>query len=256
MTAIRKYIIAIFLISCLNIFAQDFGKDATGGIAEINNELTLQAHDFYDTGQIDKAEHLALKRLDEGENISHFEKSMLFKLLAFCAIANDDEETSKRHFISALRYNPSLSPDPLTWSPKIRRVFRRASEEYFKQMEELRRQKVAIEAHLGRRASLRSLYLPGSGQVMKGQILKGYIAGTLFWGSFAGFIYGQATLPDDRESYLNARTSTEAVSRWEDYRDKQYMVNITGIVALAVYGYSFFDALWSMPSDVDSLNGE
>lgn len=212
-----------------------------------------QALNLYNEGLISEAEHLALKTLTEFKTLSDYQKYRLYRLLAFCSIAADDEVSGSRHFVEALKNNPGMTPDRLTWSPKVRRAFDRAKEIYQQQVTLERLRRNAIEAEIGRRASLKSLYFPGAGQVMKGQHLKGYSLGILFWATAAGFIYSGTVLPQARDRYLEAATSSSAEKRWAEYRDTQYLVNVTGIAALAVYGYIFFDALWSEPTHQDSL---
>jgi len=45
-----------------------------------------------------------------------------------------------------------------------------------------------------------------------------------------------------------AALPNEAARKWEDYRNANYLVNITGLIAVSIYAYAFFDALWSKPA--------
>lgn len=219
------------------------------------NIIIQQALRYFEEGYIDKAEHLALKRLDDEKTLSVYEKFLIYKLLAFCAIASDDEESGVRYFVLALRQNPGLSPDPLTWSPKVRTVFAKAQTQFVQKVTMEKKQEYALDAQFSRRASLKSLYFPGSGQVLKGHNFRGYTLGILFWSALAGTIYSQTELPALRDNYHNAGSSEDARRFWLEYRDGQYLVNITGIACLTIYGYSFFDALWAKPA-IDLKDGQ
>jgi len=206
-----------------------------------------RASSFYVEGNISEAERLALKLLTENGRLEVGDKFRLNRLLAFCAIANDDEEAGKRYFMEALKYNPAMTPDPITWSPKIRRVYEEARSNYQKLQSESRMKRYAAEAELCRRASLKSLYLPGAGQYAKGYKLRGTVLGVLFAGAVGASLYTQLKLPDAELRYHDASTREDADARWRDYRDAQYRANIVAAFAFSIYCYSFFDALWSPP---------
>lgn len=237
----------LFCLFCSQLPAQPISSDVN-----LENQI-LKAFSYYDEGRIAEAENLAYRLLSEESKMNARQKHDLYRLLAFCAIANDDEEAGLRLFVSALRFNPTMTSDMLTWSPKIRRVFENARGVYQSQLEKERRLLLSSDADLGRRSSLRSLYFPGSGQFMKGQPVRGVLLGTLFWSSCSYYLYEWAALPEVRDRYHQAETSFEAHQRWEEYRDHKYMVNISGLVTLAIYSYTYFDALWSASGASDSL---
>ena len=227
------------------VFNESTSQDNAGKQVEVG--IIDQAFRLFDEGRLAEAEHLALKALAESDTLSAYSKFILYKLLAFIAIANDDEENGARQFVMALQYNPTLSPDPITWSPKVRRVFDRARADYEIQEQKRRQHLFTVEAGLCRRASLRSLYLPGGGQYMKGQKQRGFLFGALFWGAASTFIYSQSIIPTARDQYHDATQPQEAEKRWREYQNTIYMANISGLIAFSVYTYAFFDALWTHP---------
>lgn len=226
-------------------------SDSESGIDPIQNSIDRAAQ-FFEEGKISEAEHLALKTLSKPEKLTNSQKFSLYRILAFCSIANDDEEGGERYFTSALLHDPNMAPDPLLWSPKIRRVFDRAKVAYRALQEDVNKAQLSQEADFSRRASLKSLYMPGSGQLMKGQKVKGYTTGLLFWGAASSFIYELNAYPSARSSYYEANSDLDAAVKWKEYRNTQYYVNISGLLTLAIYSYSFFDALWAHPSLPDS----
>lgn len=240
------------LVICVLIQAPLWAQETDIGI----NSQVQKAFTLYEEGSIAEAENLAYRLLSEESELTTRQKHELYRLLAFCAIANGDEDAGLRLFVNALRYNPAMTPDPLTWSPKVRRVYENALESYEQQIAEEKKQRLSSIAEMCRRASSRSLVFPGAGQYMKGEKNKGYLLGSLFWTSLGSFIYTQIQLPQVRDDYRNANTTALAEARYDDYRNMQYMVNITGLITITVYGYSFFDALWAVPPDYQNTDVE
>lgn len=204
-----------------------------------------KVQELFDDGRLNEAEHYALKLLANPDSLSQYNKYSLHKLLAFISIANDDEENAVRQFVQALRYNPTVSPDPITWSPKVRRVFERARADYNQEQRELRQKSLATEAEKCRRASLKSLYLPGFGQISKDQNTKGFTITVLFIGSVVTYFYAQSVLPDARDKYERSLLPHEAARNWKEYRNAYLFVNISGLAVVSIYTYAFFDALFS-----------
>lgn len=228
------------LFCCVSLSAQP---------ADHLNQIN-QAFELYDEGRLTEAEHIALRMLTRSDTLNSFDKFNLHKLLAFIAIANDDEEGGRRQFIAALRFNPAMSPDPISWSPKVRRVFDKAREEHIKEESLQQKRVLVLEATVGREASMRSLILPGSGQIYKGDSKRGIVLGASFWGSVALFTYSAINLSQSKNDYLNANTSHDANRLWKDYRNTQYMFNVSGILVGGIYLYTYFDALWGEPKTV------
>ncbi|MDP8229246.1 MAG: hypothetical protein P9M15_07325, partial [Candidatus Electryoneaceae bacterium] len=211
---------------------------------------------LYDAGRIAEAEYMALHALDTQENLSRYNRFNLHKVLAFCAIANDDETGGIRQFTKALQLNPAMTSDPMNWSPKVREIFHRAREEYDRQEAINQLYHITTEANLCRRASLKSLYLPGAGQMMKGHKKRAVIIGTVFTGAVAAFIYTQVALPSARNRYRQATLPDDIDRYWNDYSNLYHVANISGIVVTGVYLYAFFDALWNPPVPSPSLPTE
>lgn len=245
-------VIVVITMIAIVLPANAIVSDQDQSTADDTIEVVKQVIDLYFSGNIDGAEHLALRALDNPNALSRLDRFNLYKILAFCAVANDDVEGGIRRFKSALSLDPNIAVDPITWSPKVRHVLELARSEYDKQAKGERSYRLAIEAEICRNASLKSLYLPGSGQISKGHKWEGWIVGSLFWCTTATFVYSQLTLPTARNRYDNAKNTTEAVNRWEDYRDTYRINLISGTVAVSIYTYTFLDALWRRPSVVRS----
>ncbi|MBM3329632.1 MAG: hypothetical protein FJY67_09225 [Calditrichaeota bacterium] len=220
---------------------------ATGAVAEDSLDVVLRVIDLYDAGRISEAEYLALKALDVPGELTPAQRTDLYKVLAFCAAANDDELNGARYFLQALRLTPTLSPDPITWSPKVRRIFDIARTDYVKVAAEEHRFRVAAEAEICRKASLRALYIPGGGQFEKGEPGRGLIYTGLIATTAILLAYAELQMPDARQNYLDATTSRDAARLWKDYRSLSRLRNGAAIGLGISYGAAFLDALWRKP---------
>ncbi|NQT34570.1 hypothetical protein HQ587_05225 [bacterium] len=233
------------LISASHVFAYEpVNKENS---ASDTVDTVKRVIDLYNSGNISDAEHLALKYLENPDGLTKLDRFMLYKVLAFCAVANDDEGGAIRRFVEALKLNPSLLPNPITWSPKVRRVFSLAVDVYDSQTRRKQLSRQKREADICRRASMRSLYLPGSGQIFKGHKRKGLVLRIMFWGAAATFVYSQAVLPSAHDDYLNSMNRIEATDRWMKYRDAYRLSYISGGIAVTTYLYAFLDALYKKP---------
>ena len=234
-----------FIISTSRVLAYEpvNRENATSDIVK----TVTQVIDLYNSGNITEAEHLALKYLENPDGLTKLDRFTLYKVLAFCAVANDDEGGAIRRFVEALKLNPSLTPDPVTWSPKVRRVFLLSVDMYDSQTRREQLSRQMRDADICRQASMRSLYLPGSGQIFKGHRPKGYVMGIVFWSAAATFIYAQTVLPSARDDYMASRNRFEAADRWMKYRDFHHLAYISGGIVVSTYLYSFFDSLYDKP---------
>jgi hypothetical protein len=134
---------------------------ATAGSGAANGqspeEIFNSVFSLYESGHIAEAEHTALKVLDTRDDLTKIERARFYVLLAFCAIANDEEENGTRRFGQALGCDPGIVPDLVTWSPKIRRVFDQAYRQFLAGEESRRSLRAALTADICRRASLKCL---------------------------------------------------------------------------------------------------
>lgn len=173
-----------------------------------------------------------------------WEQGELYRILGFCAIARDDTASAVKHFSDALRYNPLLTPDPLTWSPKVRWAFESARSLFQKQ--EKQRQKIELtwEAVVCRNASWRSLIIPGWGQYYRQEKVRAAIYSGWALLSLSIFIYAQYQLPAVRDKYRTEQNFNRIEERWRTYRDL-YRLRLVSLNSLiASYLVSFWDALY------------
>ncbi|MDP8239237.1 MAG: hypothetical protein P9X24_09110 [Candidatus Hatepunaea meridiana] len=212
-------------------------------------EIVKRVTELYEAGNITEAENFGMKALEDPEGLSRLDRSNLYKVLAFCAIANEDDEGSIRRFVEALNLNPLITPNQITWSPKIRRVFALARDVYETQQRKDKLSRRMQIADICRISSRKSLYFPGSGQYYKEHKVKGLIIGAIFWAAAGTHTYSQISIPSTRNHYLKSNNRVEAIDRWKDYQDVYQVAYVSGAIAISAYAYAFFDALWADPAE-------
>jgi hypothetical protein len=203
--------------------------------------------EYYNKGLISDAEQYALQALDSPDKLSRFERFTLHKILAFCFIASGNDVNAIVQFREALKLNSAMKPDPITWSPKVRDLFEVAKTEHDRELVINSYYQLTLEADLGRQASLKSLYLPGSGQSMKGHNSGIWIT-ALFVGAAATFVYTQVAIPAARERYEEATELDDINHQWNGYTNLYHTAHVSGVMAGSIYIYAFFDALWTKPA--------
>lgn len=238
---------ALILVLLLGVAGQLSAAPEDPNSSADESDVVAKVVAYYNAGKISDAELTAHIALDAPEDLSKFERFTLHKILAFCSVANDNDDNAIFQFREALRVNPAMKPDPITWSPKVRELFAQAKQQSERDAAVEEYYRVTLEADLGRRASLKSLYLPGAGQLMKGHDRGIYIT-LLFVGAAATFIYSQSNIPSARERYENATDMDDIEKQWKRYSDLYHLSYISGSVAGSVYIYAYFDALWSKPN--------
>ncbi|MFN3821778.1 MAG: DUF5683 domain-containing protein, partial [bacterium] len=149
-----------------------------------------------------------------------------------------------KHFSEALRYNPLLTPDPVTWSPKVRAAFESARSLFLKQEEQRQKMELTWEAVVCRNASWRSLILPGWGQYYRQEKVRAAIYSGWAILSLSVLIYAQYHLPSAREKYRSEQNLNQIEDRWQTYRDLYRLRVVSFNSLLTSYLISFLDALY------------
>jgi len=197
--------------------------------------------DFFDSGDFNQAEFLALKALQHPDNLTSSQVIEVRKLLAFCYVALDDTTSAIGEFLRVLDANPKLTLAPLYISPKIIAVFEDAKRQYRLKPST---KEVQTPESLRLNAALHSLIVPGWGQIKKNQHNRGYFfmaTQGIALGSWIGLILLTENAHDE---YLNATNPSRMDDKFDRYQTTLRVRNGMGIFALTVYIASFFDSLY------------
>lgn len=172
--------------------------------------------------------------LKEGEiilrqELKKEERVEALKIIAFSAIALNQEEKAKGHFSSLLQLSPNFFLDPIKTSPKIMRVFQEARDEFRKKRKE----------EIGRSPLI--YFYPGLFQLKDGRRFKGYFLASLTTISTVGFLTGVILTPIFHRSYLEKRTPSEVESAYRLYKSAYIAQQVFGISLLFAYSFHLLD---------------
>ncbi len=173
----------------------------------------------------------------------------IHQVLGIIAFSEGSFFEAKSQFEAALSLDPGLRLDSLYVSPKIQQFLSEVKENLSAQnghKHESLRYLIAPDPRP--QAALRSLLLPGLGQIQKQQTRKGRV---LMVTAGAGLIATGALhfrREAARKNYLSAQTVSRAVSTYNRYNMLNRARNGAALLTTGIWLYSFFDALTLMPS--------
>lgn len=164
--------------------------------------------------------------------------------LALVAYARNREDEARRHFEAALSLDGELELDPVLVSPKILAFFEEVRTGARAQADE----PVVVERYIRvedprRAAALRSMMVPGLGQLYKAERAKGWLLIGAWGGTVAAAGVAHLLRQDARRAYLDARDPGVAAARYAVYNRRHKVRNGLVLAAAGVWLYAYLDAL-------------
>lgn len=212
--------------------------------------VVAESVDLYDDAQYERAVEQLHTVVPLDGIVGRATAASIHKYLAFNYVAMGRQDLARREFQTALRVDPKLTlGEDAVIAPKLRRLF-----------VAIRREAItrSRESTL-RNTILRSLLVPGWGQVYQGQRIKGYgfiIAQT---GLVAGMVFAIRSFNTARDAYVrfnsdealalyNRRRSLEDVNealrvRYDRYASSARRANVLIGLSAGVWGLNLIDAL-------------
>ena len=169
----------------------------------------------------------------------------LHTILALVAFTRNDPEEARRQFGLALDLDPGLTLDPLLVSPKILDFLEEVKRARTPPAEAAGSAEVryVVVRDVRAEAALRSMVVPGWGQLHKGERTKGWVLAGLWAASASGSLYAHLRWADARRAYLDERDPGRVAAR-HDASDAWYKArNNLLLGAAAVWLVSYVDAL-------------
>lgn len=209
-------LIILTIIAAHNGFSQGLSDDSL-------NIMLENAKDQYDDGDYISA----LSVLQN--NLYYFQGKTLFeahKYLAFCYASINENNDAADHFRIVFRMNPRWKLDPLDSSPAIDRIL------------------IATKKDMAKEAGMCSCFIPGIGQMMKGENNKSVLilsssGATLFLSLVSWLITS-----DKHKSYLSVGPGDPAAlnKAYHSYNSWFRTATISSAAFLGVYAYGVIDA--------------
>ncbi len=211
-----------------------------------SSDVVKQVVSLYFEGKFKDAEFTALRALQYPGELASVDRAELHRILGFTYVAQGENEKARRQFISWLELDSLASLDPLYISPKIREVFNDAREEY----KRLKTQKTPLDyknINLKIEAVKRSLLFPGLGQLYRGQQFKGFSLLASEVVLLSTFLYCQVNYSQSRDLYLSETDPAHMQKLYDDYNLYNKGRYASAILAVGVYLFSLYDALYIPP---------
>ena len=216
-----------------------------------NREVITEIRQAYVRIDFDTAETRIEEALDRFERFSPEELAEIHFFAALIHYARDDVDKAASEVEVALQLNPALTADPLLTPPGLQDIVgitRAALPEPDSSDLSAADLRYLILEDRRPSAAMRSMLVPGWGQLYKGDRRKGQIL-IATWGITAGGALTAHFLRQDAERrYLDANTQEEVFDRFETFDRWHKARNNLFIAAVAVWLYSYVDALLLPPS--------
>lgn len=235
---ITTYIVLMLLLGALP--AQAWGQDTGRVVDEIR--AAYQQLDY------EAAVERARAALAEDDGLTLAARTEIHSILALIAYTRGDLDEARRHFNLALDLDPAHTLDPLLVSPKIVSFFDEVRAE---------RRRSATETTGGPEiryvvvrdnrpdAALRSMVLPGWGQLYKGERTKGWALAGLWGLNASAVVVAHLQAERSRNAYLDETNAAEVAARYDTYNSWHRARNSLLLGAAGIWLYSYVDALLS-----------
>ena len=166
--------------------------------------------------------------------------------IALLKYAQNRQDESRQHFESALSLNGDLELDSLLVSPKIMAFFDDVRTE--STLRQANAESMVVVRYMLQEdprpgAALRSMILPGLGQLYKTERRKGWMIVGAWTGALTATTAAHIARQNARRSYLGARDPSEIADRYDTYNRLHKIRNGLALVATGIWIYGYLDAL-------------
>ena len=210
------------------------------------DEVIQDIRSAYERVDFDVAESRIKEALDNYEQFSPSELAQIYVFSALVNYAQNNRTEAQAQLGLAIQLNPEVEVDPILAPPGLVEMAARIKTlmaESGNELEEEPELRYLVLADPRPGAALRSMILPGWGQLYKGQKRKGYsLVGA--WGLTAGGTLVAHILRASAENdYLDAATTDEALRLYDDFNRWHQVRNNLFLASAGIWVYSYIDAL-------------
>lgn len=203
----------------------------------------------YEALQFDRVVRLG-EAITESPTTNDTDRLDAHRLLALVGFSRQQASYARLHLERALEIEPSMEFDISEASPSFIDFFAEVKKGYLARAatnsvegDSDEREPVVYLSDVKPAAALRSMVVPGWGQIYKGQRLRGVAYGALWTGLTAASVVSMVQRADARTRYEEERDINMIEARYEDYASWHRRRNVALGAAGAVWLASFVDAL-------------
>ncbi|RIK62320.1 hypothetical protein DCC62_27110 [candidate division KSB1 bacterium] len=216
--------------------------------AQANTESVIEMRNAFQQLNYAAAKKAGEQALQSWQHLTPQQVIEVHQVLGVIAYSEGDFFESKAQFEQALSLEPNLKLDSLYVSPKIHQFLAELKNNLaMGNGHNYVSQRYLVVPDPRPQAALRSLLIPGLGQMYKNQKSQGRI---LMAAAGAGLVATAALhlrREKARENYLSAATIAKAEATYRRYNTLNRARNLSAVLTSGIWIYSFFDALTSLP---------
>jgi len=220
--------------------------------AQNSAQKVMEIRYAYEQLNFQEAEIKAQSALKEYHVFSAAQLTEIHKILGFIYFSQNQSLNSKEQFKLALQLTPGLKLDSMYVSPKIMTFFTDVKKEtpftFESQTPQESQTRYIIAEDPRRVASLKSLALPGLGQLHKGQKTKGAILITLWSVSVTSATTAYFLRDKAEKKYLTETDPLRIEKKYQDFNKLHKICKNFAFLAVGVWVFSYFDAILVAPS--------
>lgn len=225
------------------------------------DKLLEEIRDAYNQLNYTEAVIKAKMALQNYERFNSAQLTEIHKILALIFFSQNESEKARIHFENALSLTPELILDSLFVSPKILDFFNRVKEEREQKLEKESNPKSEIRYVLVQdpraSAALRSMILPGWGQLFKGEKTKGKVLLSLWSLGIVGSVVSHLARERAEDKYLSETNPAKIESRYNTFNTYHKLRNNLILFSAVIWIYSYFDAvLKGRPLHIESSSSK
>ncbi len=233
----------------------------TQAFSQGNKDLLVQeVKNAYTQLRYTEAEIKARTVLAAYQNFSPDQLSETHKILGLIYYSQNKISESGEQFVSALSIDPLLKLDPVLVSPKILKFFEKVKTDFESKRQEkiLNQPKVRYIRLTDPRpdAIVRSMIIPGWGQVYKGEKTKGRFLMAAWGVTFVGAVGSHLARKSAEDKYISETNPDLVKSKFDDFNKWHVARNNFAIAATGIWLYSYFDAIFRKNSHHQPVMGE
>ena len=165
-------------------------------------------------------------------------------LLGIVEYSEGAEEPARRQFVSALQLQPEIQPDPSSVSPKIIAFFDDLRSSLTESSSTIETRYVTIVDDRPA-AALRSMVLPGWGQLYKGHRGKAAVAGGAWFATAGATAVAHGLRRRARRRYVDETNPALVAERYDSFNKAHKARNTLAVSAAVVWVAAYIDALAS-----------
>ena len=173
-------------------------------------------------------------------------RSVLLRLYCTKNFEVNNLPEAESQLLLAVQLNPSLELDPLDTPPRLYEAFEEIKKEYSDNASQINDpQDIRYLLVYDPRASaaLRSMAVPGWGQLYKGEKRKGIVLASLWGVTASGSIIAHVRRNQAQDHYRASETQAQTQSRFRAFSTWHKVRNNLMLAATGIWVYSYIDAI-------------